>query len=346
MNLNAYPEHIAHLQKSAADPQAAGWLKALNSALDALRANSNEADAEKIHEMIQFHGVDGVSTPRVVVNLDGGCIQSVTASGPADVLFLDADIEGADPENIKFIDGRKVYASRFSLKDDPESISPKSVTATFDQAELGRYIYGGWSHIFAGSGYERERLGRILFDRLENRLVALDLHTSFGRKVASTIAIQDVEDSLINANPEALINPEHYGLSHGDSMPEWACAENGLAGSLAKDINATKITQGELIGELVGILANVSDDASQEFHLEVIDEVQSYLAAEAANAESDPADQERVIAEMESWVSNNISNAGAHHIIAAAIEMSSADETASRVRALPQAGDEPEAPAP
>lgn len=82
-----------------------------------------------------------------------------------------------------------------------------------------------WGHIFEGGTSETMCL--FAFDRQENRLVAGMVPGGFGAEgqwwtPMSARMLADLEDSLVNANPDALSNPDDWGLSETDDLPEWA----------------------------------------------------------------------------------------------------------------------------
>ena len=83
--------------------------------------------------------VQETRTPRVVIEMEGGLIQNVTANVKGEVLVLDADTEGGDEDRIKEItnwDGRKeeVYSGGI---DEPE-VLPEYVDFYFNQ-----FVEGG-----------------------------------------------------------------------------------------------------------------------------------------------------------------------------------------------------------
>jgi hypothetical protein len=91
---------------------------------------------------------------------------------------------------------------------------------------LSRYIIAdpdagnGWGHIFSEGDAERERVTRFVFDSEASALIHLDVYR--GSVIAATdVEIADVEDSLKNANIEALENPEDWGLIGSDTLPPW-----------------------------------------------------------------------------------------------------------------------------
>lgn len=86
-----------------------------------------------------------------------------------------------------------------------------------------RYIVGdGWEHIFHENGSPRAT--RFVFDLTTNGLVALEIYGNHRWQPASAAERADVEDSLKNANDEALENPEDWGLEAANTLPAWALA--------------------------------------------------------------------------------------------------------------------------
>ncbi len=85
----------------------------------------------------------------------------------------------------------------------------------------------GWPHIFSeydrhnGRQVERERMTRFVFDTLENKLINLDVDFGGNWSLAEDDEIQDVADSLLNANNEALENPAAHGLVGSNELPAW-----------------------------------------------------------------------------------------------------------------------------
>jgi hypothetical protein len=75
-----------------------------------------------------------------------------------------------------------------------------------------------WGHIFEGFG---EKYVRFVFNKEENKIVFMDVMRG-AWKAATPAQIADVQDSLINANEEAIQSPSNWGLSVSDSLPEWA----------------------------------------------------------------------------------------------------------------------------
>lgn len=100
---------------------------------------------------------------------------------------------------------------------------------------MSRYVIAdpeegaGWSHIFVYGDETVERLCRFVYDTEEEMLVALEVGKGpfSGRyEAASTDEIADVEDSLKNANPDAIDNPDGWGLISSDELPEWYVSTN------------------------------------------------------------------------------------------------------------------------
>lgn len=83
-----------------------------------------------------------------------------------------------------------------------------------------RYVHGLWTHLF-GPGIPEVTV-RFVFDRQANTMVCMDIQTATKWVAASTAQIQDVEDSLKNANDDALENPHDWDLEQSDTLPDWA----------------------------------------------------------------------------------------------------------------------------
>jgi hypothetical protein len=109
----------------------------------------------------------------------------------------------------------------------PTSLSRKRCPRLKEIAMV-RYIVSdeslgkGWGHIF------EDRIGeestRFVYDTESASIVHLDVkHRKSGCWVsASQDEIDDVEDSLKNANEDALQDPDGWGLIATDDAPEWA----------------------------------------------------------------------------------------------------------------------------
>jgi hypothetical protein len=76
-----------------------------------------------------------------------------------------------------------------------------------------------WGHIFAGS---REQAVDFVFDRATNRIVYMEFSSHNDSATPATRAeMDDVQDSLINANSEALEDPASWELEEVDELPDW-----------------------------------------------------------------------------------------------------------------------------
>jgi len=88
----------------------------------------------------------------------------------------------------------------------------------------------GWGHIFSetdpetGAKRERERFTRFVFDLDEMKLIHLDIDSRGGMVPADAIQMADLQDSLVNANSEALEDPDYWGLIASNELPRW-CRE-------------------------------------------------------------------------------------------------------------------------
>ena len=84
-----------------------------------------------------------------------------------------------------------------------------------------RYITGEWAHIFADKSIKSEKV-RVVFDRVTNSIAAMNIILAAGEVDAPAWARNDVLDSIINANSDAIDNPESYDLEAVSEIPAWA----------------------------------------------------------------------------------------------------------------------------
>lgn len=93
-------------------------------------------------------------------------------------------------------------------------------------ATPAKYIHGGWSHIFHDNGpdvslrFVLETMGK--YTPADQPIIAMELLTSHGWTIASKGEILDVQDSLLTANEDILVDPTTWGLSRSDELPDWA----------------------------------------------------------------------------------------------------------------------------
>jgi hypothetical protein len=88
-----------------------------------------------------------------------------------------------------------------------------------DSPEYARYLVAGsWGHCFVGS---KEPMVSFVFDRKVKHIT----YMLVGDELAHRDEMADVEDSLLNANEEALDDPKGWGLEEMDQLPPWATGE-------------------------------------------------------------------------------------------------------------------------
>lgn len=103
-------------------------------------------------------------------------------------------------------------------------------------AFVDRYIIADdegslWGHLFEGdtseSGKQIERTCRFVFDTQTDKLVAAGIMGKNGSDFdpATKDECADLEESLIDANPDALTQPEQWGLRCARELPAWARPE-------------------------------------------------------------------------------------------------------------------------
>lgn len=87
---------------------------------------------------------------------------------------------------------------------------------------MGRYLLGyGWTHIFMEDGRQKERSTRFAFDTQTRTLAVMDITRDNKWHAADDVEKADLLDSLVNANPQALENPEDWDIERSDTLPDW-----------------------------------------------------------------------------------------------------------------------------
>jgi len=152
---------------------------------------------------------------------DDGALEHLFSAAQKHGEFDDPDHEVGDLQDLL----RDVWGrlSEDQKRDFLESDAAANVLEVAGCSGELPYIHGAWTHLF-GSG-RQETTVHLVYGLKEERIVAMQIQdgpSSDNCVPASRAEIDDVEDSLKNANPEALENPEDYGLSRGYVLPVWA----------------------------------------------------------------------------------------------------------------------------
>lgn len=90
-----------------------------------------------------------------------------------------------------------------------------------------QYITGNWGHIFEGE--RSERMTRVVLDATTRKVLVLQVQRnravadSYG--LSSRTELLDVEDSMVNANPELFDDPRAFGMEATGSLPDWATSQ-------------------------------------------------------------------------------------------------------------------------
>lgn len=159
---------------------------------------------------------------------DGQLAEAMDIENPK---TLDKRAKGVDQKGSCFIVYGKGLGNGFSMygpfKDSEyaeefaeDNLSEDEEWEIFNRSP--RYVHGGWTHIFYDNGPDVDT--RIVYDRMEGKLVALEIRGSSRWFKASKAEVADLEDSLKNANEEALDDPATFGLEQSDTSPDWCAA--------------------------------------------------------------------------------------------------------------------------
>lgn len=90
-----------------------------------------------------------------------------------------------------------------------------------DDTQAPRYLIAAhWPHIFDGA--RAPATVRFVFERVSETICRLEMLDGAVWILASRVQLEDVQDSLLNANEDALSSPSDYGLTESEYLPEWA----------------------------------------------------------------------------------------------------------------------------
>ncbi|NDV50166.1 hypothetical protein [Salipiger sp. PrR003] len=81
-----------------------------------------------------------------------------------------------------------------------------------------------WTHLFSEDGGLVARDCRFAFDLVANEIVAMEIDLNGEWIEAGKNSVWDLEDSLKEANADALDNPAACDLIASDELPDWARA--------------------------------------------------------------------------------------------------------------------------
>jgi hypothetical protein len=143
---------------------------------------------------------------------------------PSELARLIGEVSKAHGQDLDYI-GEKAgvvdqHNGPFTIKIDADDLQA-FVESGFDST--ARYITGTWGHLF-GPGNKRETMTEFVYDTEEESLVAVLIQYDAALdkwELASEHKRADLEDSLKNANPEALENPHEWDLDYTDELPDW-----------------------------------------------------------------------------------------------------------------------------
>lgn len=152
----------------------------------------------------------------------------------------------------------KAFVSLWDVRLDSASCS-----ASFNTEVVPRFVSGYWSHIF-GKGSRNERECRFVYDRLTEKVSCLEILDGVrGWLAADADEVADVQNSLQQANDDALENPDNWGLDATDIQPEWVGSENAVSNA------ATELSCCAEPGLLANKLAALSKDEIQQIGREL-----------------------------------------------------------------------------
>lgn len=174
-------------------------------------------------------------TPVFVVELDGGTILKSSGTEPAHIIFVDADIDGGDVDQVIHVLGQDQYVTQHEADTSPAGAAlidrlMEDLTAAQEDADalrpLPRYVVGpNWKQFLPDM--DEEQTMRFVFDTQTREILAMQLETDSGHVLATSAATVHVLQGLFDCH-EALANPDSYGLDYVDEIPAWAQAAAAL----------------------------------------------------------------------------------------------------------------------
>lgn len=83
----------------------------------------------------------------------------------------------------------------------------------------------GWQHYIGTDNGEKLMTTRFVFDLGDKEIKRADAFYEGEWCRLTWEDIEDLEDSLLGGNPEAIDDPEKYGLAPSQELPDWAAPE-------------------------------------------------------------------------------------------------------------------------
>lgn len=81
------------------------------------------------------------------------------------------------------------------------------------------WMSGEWSHLFVEDGRQVERQCDLVFDLKGSKVVEMNILRDRRWETATEVERDDVTDSLVGANPEAIRDPEENGFDTSFERP-------------------------------------------------------------------------------------------------------------------------------
>ena len=121
-DVSSWRVRVAHSSKG-------GDAQAIKTRLQAACQDAIENELKLLQEELILSQCSEQPT-RLVLEVEGGLFNVMSATDPVDILILDGDTEGGDEENIKEINGAEFYTSRASA-----DVDKAYVNSSFKQSD-------------------------------------------------------------------------------------------------------------------------------------------------------------------------------------------------------------------
>lgn len=101
---------------------------------------------------------------------------------------------------------------------DTDDAADPAAIADDGDAQL---LTGNWNHIFVEGSKQVDRDCRFVMDMATNQVTHLDISRGSKWQASSRAEREDLTDSLVNANPDAIDNPGNWELEIASKLPDW-----------------------------------------------------------------------------------------------------------------------------
>ena len=147
------------------------------------------------------------------ITVEGDVRPDSPAACLLEALQSDTDMIADMPANVQ---------GKYIIADQEADTVDRIVTEASGVVVAHRSAGNLWGHIFEEAGGRIcERHCRFVYDTEDEAIIHLEIRRGNAWQSATDDEMADVEDSLKNANPEAIEDPDSHGLRVTNDLPDW-----------------------------------------------------------------------------------------------------------------------------